>query len=109
MEHGTGRLIRQVTLEETSDLIEATEEMKGQIPVVIDVDGRERTDSSEEAERKRKVDEHGIAAKERVAQKQIMAMQELIDSERSYLKNLQICTITVRYNLQQLQVCFRLS
>ncbi|XP_062855711.1 rho guanine nucleotide exchange factor 37 [Trichomycterus rosablanca] len=105
MERGIGRLIRQVTPEETTeDLNEVTGETKGQIPVVIVVDGTDGADSNEEeAERKRKAEADQTAAKEREAQRQIMAMQELMDSERSYLKHLQICTVTIRYNLQQLQ------
>ncbi|XP_077589407.1 rho guanine nucleotide exchange factor 37 isoform X1 [Stigmatopora nigra] len=43
------------------------------------------------------------AAKERMAQRQLMAVEELVQSERNYLKMLHITTITIRSNLQKLQ------
>ncbi|XP_061644162.1 rho guanine nucleotide exchange factor 37 isoform X2 [Phyllopteryx taeniolatus] len=50
--------------------------------------------SAEEAER---------TAEERAAQRQLMAVQELVQSERNYLRMLQLSTVTIRSNLQKLQ------
>ncbi|XP_061895767.1 rho guanine nucleotide exchange factor 37-like isoform X1 [Entelurus aequoreus] len=56
--------------------------------------------SAEEADRKAEEEE---AARERASQRQLMAIQELVHSERNYLRLLQISTVTIRSNLQKLQ------
>lgn len=56
---------------------------------------------TEETRRKSEEEE---AAKERAAQRQLLAVEELVQSERNYLKMLQICTVTIRSNLMKLQV-----
>lgn len=56
-------------------------------------------DASEKAEE--------AAAKERAereAQRQLLATEELVYTERNYLRLLQVCTCTIRSNLQKLQV-----
>ncbi|MCJ8734238.1 hypothetical protein PDJAM_G00233020 [Pangasius djambal] len=101
-----GRLSRQGTSEELPELKEVTGEVTCQIPVVAveDVDGAvEDSSSNEEEDRKRKTAQEEAAERERAAQKQIMAIQELVDTERNYLKHLQICTVTIRSNLQKIQ------
>lgn len=40
---------------------------------------------------------------EREAQRQLLATEELIYTERNYLRLLQVCTCTIRSNLQKLQ------
>lgn len=55
-------------------------------------------------EAKRKSEEEEAAAKERTAQRQLMAIEELVQSERNYLHLLQMSTVTIRSNLQKLQV-----
>lgn len=55
-------------------------------------------------EAKRKSEEEEAAAKERAAQRQLMAIEELVQSERNYLHLLQMSTVTIRSNLQKLQV-----
>lgn len=57
--------------------------------------------SAQEARRKSEEEE---AAKERSAQKQLLAVEELVQSERNYLRMLQVCTVTIRSNLMKLQV-----
>ena len=60
---------------------------------------------AEEAEEaKKKAEEEEAVAKERAAQRQLMAMEELVQSERNYLRMLQLSTVTIRRNLQKLQV-----
>uniref|UniRef100_A0A671U7B5 Rho guanine nucleotide exchange factor 37 n=1 Tax=Sparus aurata TaxID=8175 RepID=A0A671U7B5_SPAAU len=54
-------------------------------------------------EAKRKSEEEEAAAKERTAQRQLMAIEELVQSERNYLHLLQMSTVTIRSNLQKLQ------
>lgn len=60
---------------------------------------------AEEAEEaKKKSEEEEAAAKERQAQRQQLAVEELVESERNYLRMLQLSTVTIRSNLQKLQV-----
>ncbi|KAK5617224.1 hypothetical protein CRENBAI_010332, partial [Crenichthys baileyi] len=54
-------------------------------------------------EAKKKNEEEEAAAKERQAQRQMMAIDELVQSEKSYLRMLQICTVNIRNSLQNLQ------
>ncbi|KAB5571408.1 hypothetical protein PHYPO_G00224650 [Pangasianodon hypophthalmus] len=106
MARRVGRLSRQGTSEELPELKEVAGEVTYQIPVVAveDVDGAvEDSANNEEEDRKRKTAQEEAAQRERAAQKQIMAIQELVDTERSYLKHLQICTVTIRSNLQKIQ------
>lgn len=56
------------------------------------------------AEAKKKSEEEEAAAKERAAQRQQMAIEELVQSERNYLRMLQLSTVTIRNNLQKLEV-----
>ncbi|KAA0709214.1 Rho guanine nucleotide exchange factor 37 [Triplophysa tibetana] len=57
----------------------------------------------EEEERKARAAAEEAAARERAAQRQLMAIEELVHTERNYLKNLQLCTVTIHNNLQKLQ------
>lgn len=57
----------------------------------------------EAREAKRKSEEEAAAAKERQAQRQLLAIEELVYSERNYLRMLQLSTVTIRSNLQKLQ------
>ncbi|XP_074530385.1 rho guanine nucleotide exchange factor 37 [Halichoeres trimaculatus] len=54
-------------------------------------------------EARKKSDEDERAAKERAAQRQQLAIEELVMSERNYLRLLQVSTVTIRSNLQKLQ------
>lgn len=54
-------------------------------------------------EAKMKKEEEEAAAKERQAQRQRMAIEELVQSEKSYLRMLEICTVDIRNSLQKLQ------
>ncbi|KAM9741995.1 rho guanine nucleotide exchange factor 37 [Menidia menidia] len=56
---------------------------------------------SEEEEVQKEQEEE--VAKARAAQRQQMAVEELVQSERNYLQMLQLSTVTIRSNLQQLQ------
>lgn len=60
--------------------------------------------AQEAEEAKRKSEEEEAAAKERAAQRQALAVEELVQSERNYLRHLQVTTGTIRSNLQKLQV-----
>lgn len=64
----------------------------------------EERSAEESEEAKRKKEEEEAAAKERAAQRQLMAVEELVQSERNYLRLLQISTVTIRNNLQEIQV-----
>lgn len=108
MERRFGRLSRQGTSEELPELKEVAEEVSCQIPVVSveDVDGAVEDSFENEEEnvgRMRKTAQEEATDREKVAQRQLMAIQELVDTERNYLKYLQICTVTIRSNLQKLQ------
>lgn len=107
MQRRTGRLSSRGTSEELPELKEVAGEVRCQIPVVAveDVDGAvEDSAENEEVNIGRKTAQEEVAQKERAAQKQIMAIQELVDTERNYLKHLQICAVTIRGNLQKLEV-----
>lgn len=56
------------------------------------------------AEAKERLASEQAAARERAAQRQQMAVEELIHTERTYLKHLQLCTVTIRNNLQKIEV-----
>lgn len=60
--------------------------------------------AEEAKEAEKKSEEEEAAAKERAAQRQLLAIEELVQSERNYLRLLQISTVTIRSNLQKLQV-----
>lgn len=60
--------------------------------------------AQEAEEARRKSEEEEAAAKERAAQRQGMAIEELVQSERNYLRLLQVSTVTIRNGLQNLQV-----
>lgn len=66
----------------------APEERTGEQP------GKKREEEEEEEE----------AAAERAAQRQLMAVDELVQSERNYLRMLQVSSVTIRSNLQKIQV-----
>lgn len=105
MDRRKARLSRRETSEELPEL----KEVPGEVPgiTVQDVDGvfeDSVQNEEEEAGGKRKTAQEEAAEKEKEAQRQIMAIKELVDTEGSYLKHLQICTFTIRGNLQKLQV-----
>lgn len=61
--------------------------------------------SAEEPGRNREEEEAAAAAAaERAAQRQLLAVEELVQSERNYLRMLQLCTVTIRSNLAKIQV-----
>lgn len=57
--------------------------------------------TGEEPGKKREEEE---AAAERAAQRQLLAVDELVQSERNYLRMLQVSSVTIRSNLQKIQV-----
>ncbi|XP_036404297.1 rho guanine nucleotide exchange factor 37 [Megalops cyprinoides] len=57
-------------------------------------------EAAAEAER---AEAEAAAARERAAQKQLLAIEELVYTERNYLRLLQLSTVTIRSNLQKLQ------
>ncbi|XP_069566198.1 rho guanine nucleotide exchange factor 37 [Brachyistius frenatus] len=69
------------------------------------VSEEERSVSAEEEaeEARKKCEKEEAAAKERAAHRQQLAIEELVHSERNYLRLLQLSTVTIRNNLQQLQ------
>lgn len=75
------------------------------VPVIMEPPELEVTDAlfSVSLEDKRRSEEEAMA-RERAAQRQQLAMEELVQSERNYLRLLQLTTITIRSNLQKLQV-----
>lgn len=97
-----GRLSRQGTSEELPELKEVTGEVGCQV-TVEDVDGGD-VDVVDDTGKKRKTPQEDEAEREKAAQRQIMAIQELVDTERSFLKHLELCTTIIRSNLQRLQV-----
>lgn len=56
------------------------------------------------AEEPRRRPEEEEAAEGRSAQRQLLAVEELVQSERNYLRMLQLSAVTIRSNLMKLQV-----
>ncbi|KAK5924581.1 hypothetical protein CgunFtcFv8_017182 [Champsocephalus gunnari] len=61
------------------------------------------TEEEEEEEKMKKTLEEEAADKERAAQRQLLAVEEFVQSERNYLRLLQVSTVTIRSNLNKLQ------
>uniref|UniRef100_A0A3Q1HSM8 Uncharacterized protein n=1 Tax=Anabas testudineus TaxID=64144 RepID=A0A3Q1HSM8_ANATE len=59
--------------------------------------------AQEAEEAKRKSEEDEAAAKERAAQRQVLAIEELVQSERNYLELLKVSTGRIRSSLETLQ------
>nr|XP_046262371.1 rho guanine nucleotide exchange factor 37 isoform X2 [Scatophagus argus] len=59
--------------------------------------------AEEEEETRNKCEEDESMAKERTPQRQVLAIEELVQSERNYLGLLQLSTVTIRSNLRKLQ------
>lgn len=83
--------------------LDAYEEAPGPINVSQDRCSEERSEEDAE-EAQKKCDEEDASAKERAAQRQMLAIEELVQSERNYLRLLQLSTGTIRGNLRKLQV-----
>ncbi|XP_077434860.1 rho guanine nucleotide exchange factor 37 isoform X1 [Vanacampus margaritifer] len=66
-------------------------------------DEEEKSVAVPSAEELEKMAEEERVAKERAAQRQLMSIRELVESERNYLRMLQVSTVTIRSNLQKLQ------
>jgi len=88
-----------VALTERREEIEAAKEMDD----TLDEPAEEEEEEDEE-ERKARAAAEEAAARERAAQRQLMASEEMVQTERNYLKHLQLCTVTIHSNLQKLQV-----
>nr|XP_040028935.1 rho guanine nucleotide exchange factor 37 isoform X2 [Gasterosteus aculeatus aculeatus]XP_040028936.1 rho guanine nucleotide exchange factor 37 isoform X2 [Gasterosteus aculeatus aculeatus]XP_040028937.1 rho guanine nucleotide exchange factor 37 isoform X2 [Gasterosteus aculeatus aculeatus] len=82
--------------------LDAYEEAPGPINVSQDRCSEERSEEDAE-EAQKKCDEEDASAKERAAQRQMLAIEELVQSERNYLRLLQLSTGTIRGNLRKLQ------
>ncbi|XP_056295838.1 rho guanine nucleotide exchange factor 37 isoform X4 [Pseudoliparis swirei] len=99
--------------EEEGDTFGADEELDGSVEaselaaVNAPLSSREGSAAEEEPpsaeEAKKKSEEEEAAAKERAAQRQVLAIEELVQSERNYLRLLRLSTVTIRNNLQELQ------
>ncbi len=86
---------------ERREEIEAAKEMDDTLDEPAEEEEEEEED---EEERKARAAAEEAAARERAAQRQLMATEELVQTERNYLKHLQLCTVTIHSNLQKLQV-----
>ncbi|KAG7277932.1 hypothetical protein CRUP_022102 [Coryphaenoides rupestris] len=62
----------------------------------------DRTRGRGDEEEKEK-EEEVAAARERAAQRQMLAIEELVHTERNYLRLLQVASVTIRSNLQKIQ------
>ncbi|KAL1262492.1 hypothetical protein QQF64_007757, partial [Cirrhinus molitorella] len=79
------------------------EEKEGAKDVDYTLDEAAEEEEEDEEERKAQAAAEEAAARERAAQRQLMAIEELVQTERNYLKHLQLCTVTIHSNLQKLQ------
>lgn len=76
------------------------------VPVIVEPPELEVTGTlaSVSLEDRGRSEEEEAAARERAAQRQQLAVEELVQSERNYLRHLLLTTGTIRSNLQKLQV-----
>ncbi|XP_033488391.2 rho guanine nucleotide exchange factor 37 [Epinephelus lanceolatus] len=88
---------------ETSELEGTNTKLSSQDSFSEDSSMSEERLAEEAEEAKKKREEEEAAAKERAAQRQMLAIEELVQSERNYLRLLQVSTVTIRSNLQKLQ------
>uniref|UniRef100_A0A673MV12 Rho guanine nucleotide exchange factor (GEF) 37 n=1 Tax=Sinocyclocheilus rhinocerous TaxID=307959 RepID=A0A673MV12_9TELE len=88
-----------VTLTAEGEILEEKEGAK-EMDDTLDEPAEEEED---EEERKARAAAEEAAARERAAQRQLMAIEELVQTERNFLKHLQLCTVTIHSNLQKLQ------
>ncbi|KAF5893847.1 rho guanine nucleotide exchange factor 37-like, partial [Clarias magur] len=105
---GMDRRIARLSRRETSEELPELKEVPGEVPGITVQDVDEAFEASVENEEEdagstTKTAQEEAAEKEKQAQRQIMAIKELVDTEGSYLKHLQICTFIIRGNLQKLQ------
>lgn len=61
-------------------------------------------ETSAEEPGKNSEEQAAAAAAERAAQRQLLAVDELVQSERNYLRMLQVSSVTIRSNLRKIQV-----
>lgn len=99
---------QQQQQEEEEEEEERDPEAEPAVPVIMEPPELEVTEalSGVSLEDKKKLEEEA-AARERAAQRQHLAVEELVQSERNYLRLLQLTTVTIRSNLQKLQVLTR--
>lgn len=83
---------------------EIEEEKEGTKEVDDTLDEAAEEEEEDEEEKKARAAAEETAARERAAQRQLMAIEELVQTERNYLKHLQLCTVTIHSNLQKLEV-----
>ncbi|KAI2656734.1 Rho guanine nucleotide exchange factor 37 [Labeo rohita] len=82
---------------------EIEEEKEGTKEVDDTLDEAAEEEEEDEEEKKARAAAEETAARERAAQRQLMAIEELVQTERNYLKHLQLCTVTIHSNLQKLE------
>ncbi|CAL8358201.1 unnamed protein product [Merluccius merluccius] len=93
----------------TSDAGQGGSEAHGQAPAAAEQEQEEEERSAEEREAERtrggeeEEEEEEAAARERAAQRQKLAIEELVHTERNYLRLLQVASVTIRNNLQKIQ------
>lgn len=87
-----------------ANIILTVEEEKEEAKEMDDTLEELAVEEEDEEERKARAAAEEAAARERSAQRQLMAIEEMVQTEKNYLKHLQICTATINSNLQKLQV-----
>ncbi|KAI1899044.1 hypothetical protein AGOR_G00078630 [Albula goreensis] len=93
----------KVEEEEEEEEAEEKEEVKVEKRVEDEEEEEEEVSAEKAAEEARRAEAEVAAAREKAAQKQFLAIEELVGTERNYLRNLQLSTVTIRSNLQRLQ------
>ncbi|XP_026081146.1 rho guanine nucleotide exchange factor 37-like [Carassius auratus] len=77
--------------------------LKAEKEIREEKDGAKEMDEPAEDEEDEEERKARATARERDAQRQLMTIEELVQTERNYLKHLQLCTVTIHSNLQKLQ------
>ncbi|XP_030224535.1 rho guanine nucleotide exchange factor 37 [Gadus morhua] len=89
----------RISAEETADSPRTTEGGAGALEV------RGHDEEELEADRTRLSEEEAeeAAAREKAAQRQLLAIEELVHTERNYLRLLQLASVTIRNNLSKME------
>ncbi|XP_061092701.1 rho guanine nucleotide exchange factor 37 isoform X1 [Conger conger] len=88
---------------ETPGEAEAASEGAEEEEEVVEEEEDEESATVRAAQEAEKAEAEAAVAREKAAQKQILAIEELVYTERNYLRNLQLITVTIRSNLQKIQ------
>ena len=95
----------RISAEESTDSLRTPEGGAGVSEILGQQEEEEERSAEElEADGTRRGEEEEALARERAAQRQLLAIEEMVYTERNYLRLLQLASVNIRNNLQKIQV-----